>query len=211
MIEAAGNDVDAIIERFIEYLAIIYKTYGKDVCIVPIEYLKYIFSMCSSDFGYRDSRKALSEFESRYSVIVHECDPANDWNIDYLLIQKEQRVMKAKEYHMLLSNEKYAKENVYWTLDFVLSANYYIYQCAAKQVEILAANKDTCDDTELPNMYDLIDDALATGADEEGECYNCWGVTDNYNTDFAFGCIIVEEDGKTILEGIDWIDGVSGR
>ena len=41
---------------------------------------------------------------------------------------------------MLLSNEKYAKENVYWTLDFVLSANYYIYQCAAKQVEILAAN-----------------------------------------------------------------------
>nr|DAW77145.1 MAG TPA: hypothetical protein [Caudoviricetes sp.] len=89
MIEAAGNDVDAIKERFIEYLAIIYKTYGKDVCIVPIEYLNYIFSMCSSDFGYRDSRKALSEFESRYSVIVHECDPANDWNIDYLLIQKE--------------------------------------------------------------------------------------------------------------------------
>lgn len=66
---------------------------------------------------------------------------------------------------MLLSNEKYAKENVYWTLDFVLSANYYIYQCAAKQVEILAANKDTCNDTELPTMYDLIDDALATGAD----------------------------------------------
>ena len=52
-------------------------------------------------------------------------------------------------------------------------------------------------------MYDLIDDALATGADEEGECYSCWGVTDNYNTDFAFGCIIAEEDGKTILESID--------
>jgi hypothetical protein len=43
---------------------------------------------------------------------------------------------------MLLSNEKYAKENVYWTLDFVLSANYYIYQCAAKQVEIAAKDKD---------------------------------------------------------------------
>lgn len=52
-------------------------------------------------------------------------------------------------------------------------------------------------------MYDLIDDALATGADEEGECYNCWGVTDNYNTDFAFGCIITEKDGKIILESID--------
>jgi hypothetical protein len=45
---------------------------------------------------------------------------------------------------MLLSNEEYKKKNVYWTLDFVLSANYYIYQCAAKQVEILAANKDIC-------------------------------------------------------------------
>ena len=112
---------------------------------------------------------------------------------------------------MLLSNEKYAKENVYWTLDFVLSAHYYIYQCAAKQVDILAANKDTCNDTELPTMYDLIDDALATGADEEGECYNYWGVTDNYDTDFAFGCIIAEEGGKTILKSIDWIDGVSDR
>ena len=112
---------------------------------------------------------------------------------------------------MLLSNEKYAKENVYWTLDFVLSANYYIYQCAAKQVEILAANKDTFNDTELPTIYDLIDDALATGADEEGECYNLPCITDNYLADVPFGCIMVEEGGKTILEGIDWIDGVSER
>lgn len=109
---------------------------------------------------------------------------------------------------MLLSNEEYKKKNVYWTLDFGLSAAYYIYQCAAKQVEILAANKDTCNDTELPTMYDLIDDALAIGPDDDGECYSCWGVTDNYNTDFAFGCIIIEEDDKTILEGIDGIYGV---
>lgn len=109
---------------------------------------------------------------------------------------------------MLLSNEEYKKKNVYWTLDFVLSANYYIYQCAAKQVEILAANKDTCNDTELPTMYDLIDDALATGADDEGECYNLCAVTDNYNANFAFGCMIIEKDGKTILTGIDEIDGV---
>lgn len=112
---------------------------------------------------------------------------------------------------MLLSNKEYKKKNIYWTLDFVLSAAYYIYRCAAKQVDILAANKDTCDDTELPSMYDLIDDALATGADDEGECYNLCAVTDNYNANFAFGCKIVEEDGKTILEGIDAIDGVPGR
>lgn len=112
---------------------------------------------------------------------------------------------------MLLSNEEYKKKNVYWTLDFVLSAGYYIYMCAAKQVDILAANEDTCDDTELPTMYDLIDGALATGADDEGECYNFPCITDNYLADVPFGCIIVEEDGKTILKGIDWIDGVSGR
>ena len=109
---------------------------------------------------------------------------------------------------MLLSNEEYKKKSVYWTLDFVLSAAYYIYQCAAKQVEILAANKDTCNDTELPTMYDLIDDALATGADEEGECYNLPLITDNYLADVPFGCVIVEKDGKIILSGIDATDGL---
>lgn len=89
MLEAAGNDVDAIKERFIEYLAFVYETYDKDVCIVPVEYLNYIFSMCFPDFGYRDFRHALGEFQSRYSVIVHECNTMNDWCLDYLLIQKE--------------------------------------------------------------------------------------------------------------------------
>lgn len=112
---------------------------------------------------------------------------------------------------MLLSNEEYKKKNVYWTLDFVLSANYYIYQCAAKQVEILAANKDTCNDTELPTMYNLIDDALAIGPDEDGEYYNFWNVTDNYLANYPFGCMIVEEGGKTILEDIYGADGVPGR
>lgn len=112
---------------------------------------------------------------------------------------------------MLLSNEEYKKKNVYWTLDFVLSANYYIYQCAAEQVEILAANKDTCNDTELPTMYNLIDDALAIGPDEDGEYYNSWNVTDNYLANYPFGCMIVEEGGKTILEDIYGADGVPGR
>lgn len=89
LLEAAGNDVNAIKERFIEYLANIYETYGTDVCIVPVEYLNYISSKCSSAFGYRDFRHALSEFQYRYSVIVHECGPVDDWCLDYLLIQKE--------------------------------------------------------------------------------------------------------------------------
>lgn len=89
LLEAAGSDVNTIKERFIEYLAVIYETYDKDVCIVPVEYLNYIFSNCSTIFGYRDFRHALSEFEYRYSVIVHECGPVDDWCLDYLLIQKE--------------------------------------------------------------------------------------------------------------------------
>lgn len=87
IIEAAGNDINAIKECFIEYLASIYATYGKDICIVPVEYLNYISSKCYVDFGYRNFRHALSEFQSRYSVIVHEC--GHDWCLDYLLIQKE--------------------------------------------------------------------------------------------------------------------------
>lgn len=87
MLEAADNDVNAIKECFIEYLASIYASYGKDVCIVPVEYLNYISSMCSKDFDYRDFRHALCEFQYRYSVIVHEC--GHDWCLDYLLIQKE--------------------------------------------------------------------------------------------------------------------------
>ena len=98
LFEAAGNDINAIKERFIEYLASIYETYGKDVCIVPVEYFNYISSKCSAAFGYRDFRHALGEFEYRYSVIVHECGPVDDWCLDYLLIQKEQCIIKVKEY-----------------------------------------------------------------------------------------------------------------
>lgn len=89
LIEAAGNDVDAIKELLIEYLALLYKTYDKDVCIVPVEYLEYVLSMCSPTFVYRDFRHALGEFQYRYSVIVYEYDIMKDWCPDRLLIQKE--------------------------------------------------------------------------------------------------------------------------
>lgn len=89
LFEAAGNNVDAIKERFFEYLAAIYETCDKDVCIVPIEYLNYVLSMCSPNFSHRDFRHAISEFQSRYSVVVHECDIVKDWCPDRLIIQKE--------------------------------------------------------------------------------------------------------------------------
>ena len=107
---------------------------------------------------------------------------------------------------MLLTNEKY--ENVYWTLDFVASAAYYIYKCAGYRVEILATNRDTCNDTELPTMYDLIDYVLVAGVDEEDDYYLYLPVTDNYFSDYPFACHMVKEDGKTILSSVDAIDGL---
>lgn len=86
--EAAGNDVDAIKELVIDYLVALCAFYNKDVCIVPVEYLNYVCSMCSPNFGYRDFRHALGEFQSRYSVVVHECNTMRDWGLDYLFIQK---------------------------------------------------------------------------------------------------------------------------
>ena len=107
---------------------------------------------------------------------------------------------------MLLTNEKY--ESVYWTLDFVASAAYYIYKCAGYQVEILATNRDTCNDTELPTMYDLIDEVLAACVDEECDYYLYLPVTDNYFSNYPFACHMVKEDGKIILSSIDAIDGL---
>lgn len=64
------------------------------------------------------------------------------------------------------------------------SAAYYIYKCAGYRVEILATNRDTCNDTELPTMYDLIDDVLVAGVDEEDDYYLYLPVTDNYFSDY---------------------------
>lgn len=76
------------------------------------------------------------------------------------------------------------------------------------RVEILATNRDTCNYTELPTMYDLIDDVLVAGVDEEDDYYLYLPVTDNYFSDYPFACHMVKEDGKTILSSIDAIDGL---
>jgi len=59
----------------------------------------------------------------------------------------------------------------------------YIAELNAKRKEILDARKDTADNTELPTIQDIFDDALSFGIDDDGEIYNSWGVTDNYNAD----------------------------
>lgn len=58
----------------------------------------------------------------------------------------------------------------------------FIRECIAKRKEILDARIDSADDTYIPTIEDIECD-IADYIDEDGEYYNCWGVTDNYNSD----------------------------
>ena len=69
----------------------------------------------------------------------------------------------------------------------------YIKELEAKRKEILDAGKDTADDTYIPTLEDILDDASYWVDEESREYYNSWGVTDNYNADDAI-CLILGED-----------------
>ena len=59
----------------------------------------------------------------------------------------------------------------------------YIAELQAKRKEILEAGLDTTDETNIPTVSDIFIDAMDLGFDEDGETYNGWGVTDNYDAD----------------------------
>lgn len=59
----------------------------------------------------------------------------------------------------------------------------YIAELEAKRKEILDAGLDTADDTNIPTEDDIICDIEFIGVECDGFYYNCWGVTDNYNSD----------------------------
>ena len=69
----------------------------------------------------------------------------------------------------------------------------YIKELGAKRKEILDAGKDTADDTDIPTLEDILNDASCFIGVENGEYFNSWGVTDNYNADNAI-CLILGED-----------------
>lgn len=61
--------------------------------------------------------------------------------------------------------------------------HHFLAECIAKRKEILDAKLDTADETTLPTKEAIMDDLLLVGIDSDGEYYNSWGVTDNYNSD----------------------------
>lgn len=72
----------------------------------------------------------------------------------------------------------------------------YITELAAKRKEILDARKDTADETTLPTEEDIISDVNYLGLDDNGEYYNGWAVTDNYDADYP----ILLKLGKDLKE-----------
>jgi hypothetical protein len=75
-----------------------------------------------------------------------------------------------------------------YTESFFLSAMQFISECAAK---------DTADDTELPDIEALVEDALFFGSDEDGLCFN---LTDNYDSDRPFVCTVIDYGEGIILD-----------
>ena len=69
----------------------------------------------------------------------------------------------------------------------------YIKELEAKRKEILDAGKDTADDTYIPTLEDILNDASCFIGVENGEYFNSWGVTDHYDADNAI-CLILGED-----------------
>ena len=58
----------------------------------------------------------------------------------------------------------------------------YIEELKAKRKEILDAGLDTATD-ELPTVSDILTDIEFIGFDEDGEYFNGWAVTDEYDAD----------------------------
>lgn len=72
----------------------------------------------------------------------------------------------------------------------------YIEECRLKRKEILDADKDTVEETNLPTVETIEEDINFFDIDDEGEYWNVWGVTDSYDA-----------DGPIVLKlGIDFID-----
>lgn len=70
-----------------------------------------------------------------------------------------------------------------FTVNGYLTAKRFIAECAAKRKKILDAGIDTADETELPTTQCILDDVNESiGLDEDNEYYNCWGITDHYNS-----------------------------
>ena len=66
----------------------------------------------------------------------------------------------------------------------IRKAESYICELIAKRKEILDAHMDTAMETDIPTLEDIVNDIDFMSIDEDGEYYNSWGCTDNYDADY---------------------------
>ena len=114
-----------------------------------------------------------------------------DGNLAYLQINAGVWVQEIEEnrlgrgYGLTTVYMPHEGDEVVLTIPGVKAIRGYISELAAKRKEILDASKDTTDETALPTVKDIACDIELTGWDDEGVYSNNWGVTDNYEGDFA--------------------------
>ena len=80
-------------------------------------------------------------------------------------------------------------------------AENYLANLMAKRKEILDAGLDTVDEVDCANLTidNLLEDAVDQGFDQDGEAYNNFYVTDNYDSDGPY-CFILGEDVVKVPE-----------
>lgn len=78
------------------------------------------------------------------------------------------------------------------TKDGKRNVRLFIRECEIKRKEILDVGLDTAEGTCIPTIDDIISD-IEVFMDENGDYYNSWGVTDNYNSDNPL-CLSQGED-----------------
>ena len=71
----------------------------------------------------------------------------------------------------------------------------YLNELVAKRNEIVDAGLDTVEEADAKNITieGLLDDAIETGFDEDGEALNGFFVTDHYDSDYPY-CFKKDED-----------------
>lgn len=79
----------------------------------------------------------------------------------------------------------------------------FIAECLAMQKEILDAKSDTTNNTNIPTIDD-IECSIGEYIEEDGDYYDCWGVTDDYSSgvlSLHLGIDFVEISAEENCEG----------
>lgn len=151
---------------------------------------RLIVNVCNStlDLGLFDESKlplAKAILKNRYIGISDADFTEEELRVNRLLITGENRTVNIYD----LNNDINADEYELTEVGRAECAT-YLEEMNAKRKEILDAGKDTADETPIYTIEDLFEDLISHDIDEDGEVWNGFGVTDNYNTDYPLSLLL---------------------